>query len=189
MLDCPKVVDLASEFCTWMVADELLSVPFLKRCRILRIGGATGLRVLDTTQRRTPEYSRRFLGTEQFKKEIQNMVLEYFNSGDEAEVGRLVRELSPLSQARCAELVRKTMCLAMERSGNECELAIKMIVWLCRHEEIQLDAVEQGFNDMYSRMPDLLLDVPDARDMAKTFVVEAKKFGILKQSWKDAAEA
>merc|ERR1719446_1638959 len=99
-LDCPRAVDLAVEMCSGMVADELLSVPFLRRCRLLRIGGTTGLKVIDSTQRRTPEYSKRHLTTAEFKRELETMVLEYFNSSDEAEVGRCIRELSPLSTAQ-----------------------------------------------------------------------------------------
>jgi len=178
-LDCPKAADLAVEFCSGMVADELLSVPFLRRCRLLRIGGSTGLRVIDSTQRRTPEYSKRHLTTAQFKKELQTMILEYFNSGDEAEVGRCIRELSPLSAAQSSEAVRKIMSLAMERTGGECEKALKLIIWLSNQEELDIDAVEAGFDEMYERMSDLVLDVPDANDMARSFVVEAKKARIL----------
>merc|ERR1740121_2223098 len=49
-LDCPRAADLTIEFFTCMVGDELVSSPFLRRCRQLRIGGATGIRVLDVAQ-------------------------------------------------------------------------------------------------------------------------------------------
>mmetsp|Transcript_93527 Transcript_93527/g.273868 ORF Transcript_93527/g.273868 Transcript_93527/m.273868 type:complete len:493 (+) Transcript_93527:63-1541(+) len=188
-LDCPHCGDLATEFLACMVADELVSVPFLRRCRLLRIGGATGLRVLDSTQRRTPEYSKKHLGIAQFKREIHTMILEYFNSGDEAEFGRCVRELAPLSQEQSAELIRKVMVLAIERSGSECEMALRLLVWLCRHEELDGEALVHGFDDLYARMPDLVLDVPDAEDMSRAFVVEAKKAKILHQEWPDPVEA
>jgi len=182
-LDCPRAVELAVETCSRMVADELLSVPFLRRCRLLRIGGATGLKVIDNAQRRTPEYSKRHLTTAEFKRELQTIIVEYFNSGDEAEVGRCISELSPLSAAQSAEVIRKIMVLAMERSGSECELALKLIVWLCRQEELDDEAVENGFDELYERMHDVLLDVPDARDMARSFVVEAKKARVLPVDW------
>jgi hypothetical protein len=186
-LDCPRAAELAVETCSGMVADELLSVPFLRRCRLLRIGGVTGLKVIDSTQRRTPEYSKRHLTTCEFKRELQTMILEYFNSGDEAEVGRCISELSPLSAAQSAEVIRKIMTLAMERSGSECELALKLIVWLCRQEELDPDAVEAGFDEMYDKMADITLDVPDARDMARSFVVEAKKARVLPVDWEAGA--
>jgi len=182
-LDCPRAVELAVETCSRMVADELLSVPFLRRCRLLRIGGTTGLKVIDSTQRRTPEYSKRHLTTSEFKRELKTIILEYFNSGDQAEVGRCISELSPLSAGQSAEVIRKIMTLAMESSGSDCELALKLIVWLCRQEELDDDAVENGFDEMYQCMPDVLLDVPDARDMARSFVVEAKKSGVLPVDW------
>lgn len=182
-LDCPKAVDYAVETCSCMVADELLSVPFLRRCRLLRIGGATGLQVIDRIQRRTPEYSKRHLSTAQFKNELQTIILEYFNSGDEAEVGRCISELSPLSDSQSAEIIRKIMVLAMERSGAECELALKLIIWLVRQEELDADSVEAGFDEMYQRMADTVLDVPDVHDMALSFVVEAKKARVLPEAW------
>jgi len=182
-LDCPRAMELAVETCSRMVADELLSVPFLRRCRLLRIGGTTGLKVIDSTQRRTPEYSKRHLTTAEFKTELQNMIVEYFNSSDQAEVGRCISELSPLSPAQSAEVIRKIMVLAMERSGTECELALKLIVWLCRQQELDDDAVENGFDEMYQRMEDVILDVPDAKDMARSFVVEAIKARILPVDW------
>mmetsp|Transcript_11705 Transcript_11705/g.31966 ORF Transcript_11705/g.31966 Transcript_11705/m.31966 type:complete len:493 (-) Transcript_11705:209-1687(-) len=188
-LDCPHCAELATQFLTCMVADELVSVPFLRRCRLLRIGGATGLRVLEGTQRRTPEYSKKHLGTDQFKREIHTMILEFFNSGDEAEFGRCVRELAPLSRDQSAELVRKVMVLAIERSGSECEMALRLLICLARQEELDTESLVQGFDDMYARMPDLKLDVPDAEDMARTFVVEAKKAKILHQEWPDPIEA
>lgn len=188
-LDCPRAVDLAVEMCSGMVADELLSVPFLRRCRMLRIGGATGLRVIESTQRRTPEYSKRHLTTAEFKRELETMILEYFNSGDKAEVGRCITELSPLSSAQSAEVIRKIMVLAMERSGHECEMALKLIIWLCRQEELNEDTVEAGFDELYERMPDIVLDVPDARDMARSFVVEAKKARVLAVDWEPSQQA
>lgn len=186
-LDHPRLMELATEVGVSFVAEELVSVPFLRRCRLLRIGGATGVRLIDNVMRRTPEYSKKNLGVAQFKRELQNMILEYFLSGDEVEFGRCVSELAPLSPEQSAELVRKVMMLAMERSGSECELGLKLLVWLCRREEIDEDAIEMGFDELYSRMPDLLLDVPDAREMALSFVVEARKARLLREGWQPPA--
>mmetsp|Transcript_50158 Transcript_50158/g.135004 ORF Transcript_50158/g.135004 Transcript_50158/m.135004 type:complete len:480 (+) Transcript_50158:124-1563(+) len=187
-LDCPRCPDLTVELLSRLVSDELVSVPFLRWCRCLRIGGATGLKVLDDTQRRTPEYSKKYMGTAQFKREIQTMILEYFNSGDKEEFGRCVREIAPLQPEQNAELIRKIMVLAMERTGQMCEMALELLVWLCRHEELDEDALERGFDDLYTRMPDLLLDVPDAHEMSRAFVVEAKKAKVLRREWPDPAE-
>lgn len=188
-LDCPKSSELAMEFISAMVEHELVSVPFLRRCRMLRIGGHSGLRVIDGALRRTPEYSKKHLGTNKFKLELQSMILEYFNSSDEAEFCRCVSELAPLSPAQSAELVRKVMLLGMERSGGDCELAVKLLVRLARDEEIQADGFEAGFDELYARMPDIVLDVPDAREMSKSFVVEAKKAELLRHDWVPPATA
>lgn len=187
-LDCPRCYELTTNLLSCMVADELLSSLFLRRCRLLRIGGITAVRVLDDIQRRTPEYSKRHLGTTEFKKELQTMILEYFHSGDEEEFGRCIREIAPLTEQQGGELVRKVMVFAMERSGTHCELALKLLVWLTRHEEIDTHVVCSGFKQMYALMPDLLLDVPDAHEMAQSFVVEAKKNALLEEDWWENTE-
>lgn len=187
-LDCPRCLELATEFCIAALADGLVSAPFLRRCRCLRIGGATGLQVLDVVQRRKPEYAKKQLCETRFKQEVQAMILEYFNSGDEVEFGRCIRELQPLTKEQSSEIVRKVMVFAIERSGAECEKALKLLVWLCRHEELDPHSLELGFDDLYLRMPDVKLDVPDAEEMARTFIVEAQKAKILRASWPEPEE-
>eukprot|EP00928_Gymnodinium_smaydae_P024815 TRINITY_DN1996_c1_g3_i1.p3 TRINITY_DN1996_c1_g3~~TRINITY_DN1996_c1_g3_i1.p3 ORF type:complete len:116 (-),score=29.51 TRINITY_DN1996_c1_g3_i1:93-440(-) len=112
------------------------------------------------------------------------MILEYFDSGGEAEFGRCVSELAPLSRAQSAEIVRKILCQAMERNAPANEKAIELLVWLCRHEELDCESIEAGFEEMYSRMDDIKLDVPDAPARTQSFVNEAQKKGILGSSWK-----
>jgi hypothetical protein len=183
VLDTPKCVELTTDMLCAFVSMDLLSALFLRRCRFLRIGGPTGLKVLDLTQRRTPEHSKRNLDTAQFKREIQTMILEYFTNGDEVEFGRCVSDLAPLSQDQSAELLRKVMSLAMERSGEECMAAMKIMAFLRRNEEIDEWAVERAMDNLYERMPDISLDVPDAKDMAASFVVEAQNEGLLRPDW------
>jgi len=187
-LDYPHCTELLTEVIIRLLVDELVSVPFLRRCRLLRIGDTAGLKVLDAVQRKTPEYSKKHLSTAAFKREIKSMILEYFNSGDTAEFGRCIREITPLSPAQSAELVRKIMVFAMERSGNECEMAIVLLVYIVRNEELSTKDIENGFDDMYNQMPDILLDVPDAEEMARSFVVEAMKRKVLRETWPEPEE-
>ena len=111
------------------------------------------------------------------------MIIEFFDSADKAEFTRRIRELAPLPAARGATIIRKIMQLAMEHSTAECESAVGLMLNLCHEEEITEDVIEMGFDEMYRMMTDILLDVPDAREMAKAFVVEAQKVGILGQTW------
>jgi len=187
-LDCPQCADLATEVCVGLVSDELVSVPFLRRCRQLRIGGTTGLKVIDGTQRRTPEYHKRFLGTHQFKLEIQTMILEYFNGGDKEEFGRCVRELQPLPTDKSSELIRKVMTFAMERSATDRENALSLLVWLNHQDEMDAEAIEAGFDDMYLKLPDVMLDVPDAEAMAKAFVDGTQSAKVLRAEWPEPIE-
>lgn len=187
-LDYPRCIEMLTEVIIRLLVDELVSVPFLRRCRLLRLGDTAGLKVLDAVQRKTPEYSKKHLSTAAFKNEIKAMILEYFNSGDTAEFGRCIREITPLTPAQSAELVRKIMVFAMERSGSECEMALTLLVYIARNEELETKDIENGFDDMYRNMPDILLDVPDAEEMARSFVVEAMKHKVLRESWPDPEE-
>lgn len=182
-LDSPQAAAFTIDFLTSMVVAELVSIHFLRHCRRLRIGGVTGVQIIDATQTRIPESVKANLGTAEFKKEVNAMILEYFNSWDKAEFARCVRDLAPLSDKRSAELVRKIMHLAMERSGSECEQVLTLLVFLCRTNVIAVKMLEQGFDSLYEVMTDIVLDVPDAQEMAQAFVVEAKRAGILRPTW------
>eukprot|EP00930_Biecheleria_cincta_P072875 TRINITY_DN60217_c0_g1_i1.p1 TRINITY_DN60217_c0_g1~~TRINITY_DN60217_c0_g1_i1.p1 ORF type:complete len:483 (-),score=102.33 TRINITY_DN60217_c0_g1_i1:362-1810(-) len=182
-LDNPQVANSCTDIFVDLLTEDLISVPFLRRCRQLRLGDSSGLKVLESVQRRTPEICKRNLGTAAFKKEVKAMILEYFNAGDLAEFGRCIRDMSPLEPKQGAELVRKIMVFAMERTGEECEKSLKLLVWIIRNEELDEKIIELGFDDMYANMADILLDVPDAQEMARTFVVQAKQMNILRESW------
>lgn len=182
-LDSPQVGNMCTDIFVDLLTEGLISVPFLRRCRQLRLGDSTGLKVLEDVQRRTPEICKRNLGTAAFKKEVKAMILEYFNAGDLPEFGRCIRDMSPLEPGQGAELVRKIMTFAMERTGEECEKSLKLLVWIMRNEELDEGVIELGFDDMYANMDDILLDVPDAQEMARTFVVQAKQMQILSENW------
>lgn len=182
-LDYPQVANSLTDIFVDLLSEGLISVPFLRRCRQLRLGDSSGLKVLESVQRRTPEICKRNLGTAAFKKEVKAMILEYFNAGDLAEFGRCIRDMSPLEPEQGAELIRKIMVFAMERTGEECEKSLKLLVWIVRNEELDEKTIELGFDDMYANMADILLDVPDAQEMARTFVVQAKQMEILRESW------
>merc|ERR1712187_730960 len=140
-----------------MGASGLIGAPFLMRCRTLHIGDDAAFRVLEKTLHRIPEHYKKYLTERGFKKEIYAMIREYFDSGDEVEFRRCVCEFAPLTDEHSAELVQKVMILAMEDSGTQCERALKLLVSLCRQEELSEDAIERGFDELYNRMPDLLL--------------------------------
>ena len=143
---------------------------------------------MEAVEWKLPEYSRGTLGEREFKKEIRQTILEYFDSKDVAKVGRIVRKLGPLKDEREGELVRKIYTFAMERSGAECELKLKLIVYLRAHEKIDTAAVARDFGQLYAGMEDLILDVPDAKEMAKSFVVQAKERDLLPKGWEPGQE-
>merc|ERR1712151_281605 len=150
---------------------------------MLRMGGVHGRQVLEEVEKKFPEFARRGLGEKDFKAELRQTILEYFDSNDKDEVRRVVQELQPLGDERAGELVRKLCIFAMERSGYECELAIELLASLRKDEEIDCTQLSQGFDQIYARMDDLILDVPDAPEMLQSFVVQARQKQLLPAGW------
>eukprot|EP00929_Paragymnodinium_shiwhaense_P014340 TRINITY_DN122243_c0_g1_i1.p1 TRINITY_DN122243_c0_g1~~TRINITY_DN122243_c0_g1_i1.p1 ORF type:complete len:494 (-),score=130.49 TRINITY_DN122243_c0_g1_i1:166-1647(-) len=178
-LDCPKAAERCAELCSAMVSAELLSVPFIRWCKLLRIGGATGLKVLEDVKHQTPEYWKKHLDSAEFKAELRVMILEFFDCGDTAEFGRCVQDLAPLDAQRSAELVRKLLVLAMERSSSCRDKAMDLLHYLCRNEELSRAEVECGFTELFRQLPDIAKDVPTAPQLAGELVQEAKKREIM----------
>eukprot|EP00401_Gymnodinium_catenatum_P015268 CAMPEP_0117510034 /NCGR_PEP_ID=MMETSP0784-20121206/27782_1 /TAXON_ID=39447 /ORGANISM="" /LENGTH=480 /DNA_ID=CAMNT_0005305659 /DNA_START=99 /DNA_END=1541 /DNA_ORIENTATION=+ len=183
MLDCPTAPDLATDFLCAAVVEELISVPFLKRCRLLRTGGPSAKSVLEEVERKFPEYTRAHIGEQDFKAELRQTILEYFDANDKDEVRKVVQEMQPLGDERAGELVRKVCVFAMERSGEECDLALNLLEFLHKHEEIESLQLAAGFEQIYERMDDLILDVPDALEMVESFVRQARQRQLLPKGW------
>eukprot|EP00397_Hematodinium_sp_SG-2012_P002931 GEMP01002939.1.p1 GENE.GEMP01002939.1~~GEMP01002939.1.p1 ORF type:complete len:463 (-),score=101.31 GEMP01002939.1:1274-2662(-) len=180
-LDCPKVESLAVELICLCLLEDLFSAPFLHRCLALRIGGAMGVSVLAQVERKVPEYSRR-LDVNKFKTELRKMILEYFDSHDEKEVKRIIQELS-FTDDMAAEFVRKVITFAMERTFADCERALQLLEFLKLHEELTSAHIAQGFTDLYSRMDDISLDIPNALEIVQSVERQAKRAKLLDADW------
>lgn len=181
VIDFPNLQELATDLickCVWM---DLCSAPFLHRCLALRIGGALGVSVLSQVERKLPEFTRS-LGTTHFKEELRKMILEYFDSQDEHEVKLIIQELK-LTDDMSSEFIRKLFNFAMERSVDDCKLALNLLSYLVRHEEITLNQVESGFWGLYERLDDISLDVPRALDLIQTIEKQAKRSKLIDGNW------
>lgn len=183
ILDCPQAPELVGDFLCAAVVEELISVPFLKRCRILRIGGHTVRNLLEDVEKKNPEFARAHIGEREFKNELKQTILEYFDAKDKDEVRRIVQDLQPLGDERAGELVRKVCTFAMERSGVECDLALDLLCFLQLHEELECTQIAAGFEQLHANMDDLVLDVPDAWEMTQSFVRQARERKVLPAGW------
>lgn len=163
------------------VERELLPAEFLKSARRMRFGGPAGVDVVRKAQRQTPQHSRRVWGTgdaRQFRTEVREAIIEYFDSNSIQELGRIVQELH-LSEQEQARFVRKLLVTGMEREDCETALdAAEELLGSCW----SLSEVKEAFQQLREVERDLVLDLPHCREKTSDLVWAAAGRGLLEKS-------
>jgi len=158
-IDNPKFQPKASDLTGQLLSNDLLSSAFVHRCRLLRIGGATGLEILTKVGRDFPEHYRKSARGRDFKREVRTMLLEFYDSKDAGETKRILQELS-MTKQMSAEFVRKVIYFGLERSVEDGQEGMKLLSFLMKHEELTEEDVKRGFEELEAMLPDLQLDLP-----------------------------
>jgi hypothetical protein len=95
----------------------------------------------------------------EFKLQLMECLKEYFDSCDSDEVIRTLEELG--CQEYHAEIVKRAISLAMDKSPRERELTSQLLT--CLHPTpLSLEDMENGFVTLLDSLDDLSKDVPDA---------------------------
>ncbi|KAF4727968.1 Programmed cell death protein 4 [Perkinsus olseni] len=101
-------------------------------------------------------------GIRKWKQELRNAIIEYFCSADGDEFCRLAAEWD-MSSEQAAIIVKYILIMAMERTGEQCLMAVDL---LCHcvlvREELSKDDIVNGFKLIMSNISDVKLDIPDA---------------------------
>jgi hypothetical protein len=160
------------------VEHEILPAEFLKSARRMRFGGLEGIEAVRRAQRHTPLHSRRVWGTgdaRQFREEVRQSILEYFDSGSLQELARIVEELH-LSEPEQTSFLRKLMVTGMERGDPDTALdAVAGLLGRCW----TLDQVRSAFEQLRDVAEDLVLDFPRCRESTTDLVWAAVGRGLL----------
>ncbi|KAF4666771.1 Programmed cell death protein 4 [Perkinsus chesapeaki] len=209
-LDCPGAPDMLSGLIVQGVVEELLPPAFLKNSLRLRTGNDVGINcirhaisILDSerhwrqrhgghgrfnlagspSNKNKVEFSA--LEEEDIKKwklELRNAIAEYFCSADGDEFCRLAAEWD-MSSEQAAICVKYILMMAMERTGEQCLMAVDL---LCHcvlvREELSKDDIVNGFKLIMENIADVKLDIPDAVDMLRAFRRLCIKRGILERT-------
>jgi hypothetical protein len=95
----------------------------------------------------------------EFKMQLMECLKEYFDSCDSDEVIRTLEELG--CQEYHAEIVKRAISLAMDKTPRERELTSQLLT--CLHPTpLSLEDMENGFKTLLDSLDDLSKDVPDA---------------------------
>lgn len=95
----------------------------------------------------------------EFKIQLSECLLEYFDSCDADEVIRTLSELG--CQEYHAEMVKRAISLSLDKHPRERELTSRLLT--CLHPTpLSMEDMEAGFDLLLDSMDDLSKDVPDA---------------------------
>jgi len=164
------------------VEKELLPAEFLKSARRMRFGGPLGIEVVKEVQRLTPMHSRRTWGAgdaRQFRTEIRQAILEYFDSKSIDELAQIVQELH-LNEKEQAQFMRKMMITGMERKEQPAVAldAVEALIGLCWFK----NEVGDAFVQLRQSSNDLALDVPNCAEGINELIAMAVARGLLEQT-------
>jgi len=106
----------------------------------------------------------------EFKLQVQDCLLEYFDSCDTDEVIQSIEELQ--CKEYHPEVVKKIISVSLDKNPRERELVSRLLT--CLHPTPLSDSdMEVGFNILLDSLDDLSTDVPDARSMVANFLARA----------------
>lgn len=176
--DQPYCQEMIVALLTGAVERELLPAEFLKSVRRMRFGGPLGVEVVKQVQRLTPMHSRRMWGSgdsRQFRTEIRQAILEYFDSRSVEELAQIVQELH-LNEKEQAEFIRKLMTIGIERKEppNATLDVVESLLGVCWFKT----EVSDAFVQLRERSSDLALDVPHCLQSINDLLVQAMARGL-----------
>jgi hypothetical protein len=99
---------------------------------------------------------------------IEAILQEYFASGEVAETIKSLREV----HLEHSQFIKKAMILAMEKGGFEREL-ISQLLSKAYNNPISAAKIADGFQLLLNSLEDVVLDTPDAADLASKFLARA----------------
>eukprot|EP00934_Nitzschia_sp_Nitz4_P000212 Nitzschia sp. Nitz4//scaffold13_size275219//121868//123456//NITZ4_000871-RA/size275219-augustus-gene-0.263-mRNA-1//-1//CDS//3329536005//212//frame0 len=106
----------------------------------------------------------------EFKHQVQDSLLEYFDSCDIDEFIQSIEELQCLEYHR--DIVKKIISVSLDKNPRERELVSRLLT--CLHPTPLSDHdMQRGFDNLLDGIDELETDVPDARVMIASFVARA----------------
>mmetsp|Transcript_22044 Transcript_22044/g.32203 ORF Transcript_22044/g.32203 Transcript_22044/m.32203 type:complete len:449 (+) Transcript_22044:141-1487(+) len=106
----------------------------------------------------------------EFKIRVSEALQEYFDSGDDLEVIRCIREL------KCAEyhpeVVKRAVSISLDKTSREKEL-ISRLLSVLHPEPLTDENIADGFELLIESLDDLSIDAPDAKGIVGAFLARA----------------
>jgi len=99
--------------------------------------------------------------------------VEYFDSGEKAEFADCINKaVKDMQKANRVEVPRKLVSAAMDRSAQQCHMAVALLKFLVATECLRQSEVHTAVRQLRGRLADIALDVPDAEPILDAFASE-----------------
>lgn len=187
-LDSPDFRHNLCNFLARTVADEVLPPCFLKDPIVCSLGGEMieHTKVLLTRKHGIARLERVWgpgdgRSVAELKKSVKQLLHEYVLSSDVHEATRCVQELN--SKFFHHEVVKDAIEIGMDGDANRRSQISTLFAFLHTQEVIDIAQIQKGFDRVMERLPDTILDVPNAVDLLSDFIQRAIKSGYLPPSF------
>ena len=183
-LDCPNAKNIVAIYLARAVKDEVLPPSFLSDAVVCNLGG-------DIVESAKLMLSREHCGArlehswgpgdgrpvEEMKVVVDQLLEEYLISADLEEAVHCVEELQAPHFHH--EVVKRAVRHVIDKSTDQRELIIGLLVRLSEDGLLSIDQVEKGFDKLYSMLPDMSLDTPNAETVLRGLTRRAIETGVL----------
>mmetsp|Transcript_68119 Transcript_68119/g.188819 ORF Transcript_68119/g.188819 Transcript_68119/m.188819 type:complete len:310 (+) Transcript_68119:608-1537(+) len=187
-LDTPGATEITAAFLARAVVDEIIPPAFLVDPVVVGLGGdvvAQTKRILS----RDHQYSRveRIWGpgdgrpVSELKVAIDQLLVEYLLSKQLSEAERCVREMEVPHFHH--ELVKRAVAAVLDKPADEQAAMLNLLAHLHKTETVSPAQLEQGFQKLFQKLPDLVLDSPNASRVINSFLAQTKEFCPEAEGW------
>jgi programmed cell death protein 4 len=187
-LDVPQAASFLASFIARAVVDEVLPPSFLTDSVICNLGGDVieQAKILLSRDHGSAKLERIWgpgdgRPVEEMKVEVVQILQEYLLSNDLQEAERCLVELH--AHYFFHEVVKRAVTIAMDKSESEQFAISNLLKHLSNTEVLSFSQAEQGFNRLYKSIDDILLDVPQGKNVLEKFTERAIEDGVLPKTY------
>lgn len=127
-----------------------------------------------------------FLAVKELTDKINELIQEYYDSGDVDEAIRCLKELDVPHFHH--ELVYDSLDFLLQKgNGHAIDLIVTLLDRLCQAVIVTYDQLKIGFTRIFDVLPDISLDVPNANNMMDTVLLKCREKGFVGEDIMDLA--
>lgn len=196
VLDNPEAPQTTGTFIARAIADKVLPKEFLhhevERSDEKSMKALDSARVLVNINDHLFQLSHiwgnkgGFLAVKELTDKINELIQEYYDSGDAEEAIRCLKDLNVPHFHH--EFVYEILDFTLQKgTENAINLTVDLLERLCKTVIITYDQLKIGFTRIFDLLPDISLDVPNANNLIETILNQSHSKGFVNEAIMDLA--